>query len=191
MVVDEAEVVEHASRQASVELVHQLPRAVADADDDDADRVLGGVDDRIDGRLFLRHLSVGNDDEDVVSRRVLGRRKRDRLAHDGREAGRAGERDAPRDVRVPLEHVLEAAAQRRRGVGAEAEHRLVRRRAVTEPVRGHAALVGEERPQRLAEDGDHALVGVLARPAHAMQAALREALAALPLVAGAEVDADG
>eukprot|EP00961_Rhodomonas_salina_P234633 3171082-Rhodomonas_salina.2 len=60
------EVVELAGRQFVIELLHQLPRAIAHADNNDGDRVVRGFNDRRLRILPVRDLPVGYDDKDVV-----------------------------------------------------------------------------------------------------------------------------
>ena len=65
-VLHKLEVIEAPLRQLVVEASHVVPRAVADANDDDGQRDVGRGDDGIARRPDARHLAVGDHHQDVV-----------------------------------------------------------------------------------------------------------------------------
>ena len=185
MEVDKLEVVELPLGQAVVEVLHGVPRPVPDADHHDTERDGGGLHDGVHGGLVLRHLAVGDDEQDVVGGLLL--HDADGLPDERGEAGRPAQADLGGHAVVTLKHLAEALAASR--VQREGEDAVGARLLVGE-AEGGDVVVLVEGLQRAAHDGDDALVGVEHLARHdAVQALAVEGLAALPLVAGGEVHA--
>lgn len=67
--VDELEVVELASLHRVVELLHHVPGTVANTDHDDGQRPVARINDGAFGISLGSHLTISNDDQDVILRR--------------------------------------------------------------------------------------------------------------------------
>ena len=186
VIIDEPEVIELPPGKLAVEAFDDVPGAVADPDRDDAEGVVGGVDDRFDRGRLLGHLAVGDDDQDVILLAVT--HDIDRFSNDGSETGRSAEGDAPYHFVVPLQHLLEPHA--RAPIVAERKYGLCLRLRVSE-TENRNLIVLIERCERLSQDPDDFLVRIVDLVAHQLvQAVLVETLPSLPFVAGREVDSD-
>mmetsp|Transcript_72993 Transcript_72993/g.122965 ORF Transcript_72993/g.122965 Transcript_72993/m.122965 type:complete len:206 (-) Transcript_72993:379-996(-) len=118
VIIDELKVVELPVRQFVVERLHHVPRPITDSNHDDAQRVLGCPFDGSDGRLFIGHLSIGNDKQNVELH-VLGTDLHG-LVNDGGKAGRAGQTHCGSDLCVAMQHIFQSLA--RSGVRHEWKH---------------------------------------------------------------------
>ena len=117
---DELEVVEAPLGKLVVEATHLVPRAVAHAHEHDGQRERGRAHDGLDRLVLLRHLAIGDDEEDVIG---LGLpHDLDCNVDDGSEIGRARQLDPRSYLLVSIEYLLETMTW---PIGIEGEARFV------------------------------------------------------------------
>ena len=118
--VYEVEVVEGSHWQMVVQVLHGSPGSVAEAEEDDGQRPLGRLNQGGGGRSVAAHLSVGEDEEDVVERLQGVADSVDGDTDERGEAGGAAENGVSRRVQILRLHLGEPAA--RLTVGCEGKY---------------------------------------------------------------------